>query len=88
MGTGNLKPTDRFIVRVSSDIYGEDEHGPYASLDEAREARARLKLAADVLNDGVDRVYEIILFCDCQTHAADGFGGPKIAEPSSESPGS
>lgn len=61
MGSGNLKPTDRFIVRVSSDVYGEDEHGPYASLDKAREARARLKLAADLLNDGVDRHYEIIL---------------------------
>ena len=88
MGTGNLKPTDRFMVRVSSDVYGVDAHGPYDSLDKAREAKARLKLAADMLNDGVDRHYEIILLSENTDEGSVTYTGkldcPVIAEPSRE----
>lgn len=61
MGSGNLKADDRFIVRVSSERYGSQDHGPYSTLDTAREVKAALMLAADLLHDDICRQQEIII---------------------------
>lgn len=44
-----------FKVRMSSVEYGVDSFGPYGTIEEARAVCARLRMAINLLDDGVRR---------------------------------
>lgn len=46
---------DEFKVRMSSAEYGVDSFGPYGTIEEARAVCARLRMAINLLDDGVRR---------------------------------
>ncbi len=48
-----------FKVRMSSAEYGVDSFGPYGTIEEARAVCARLRIAINLLDDGVRREVRI-----------------------------
>ena len=50
-----------YIIMTDSALYGQDEHGPYASLLEVDKAIRRLRKSADSLGDNMPRTYTIIV---------------------------